>query len=50
MGRFSENVGLDFLNKHKDIVPCLLKVIADLSVSKHDMTVQKALFALNEFV
>jgi hypothetical protein len=39
VGRFSENVGLDFLNKHKEIMPCLLKVIKDLSISKLDMTV-----------
>jgi hypothetical protein len=31
-------------------MPCLLRVIKDLYVSKHDMTIQKCLFALNEFV
>jgi hypothetical protein len=50
VGRFSEHVIPDFLDKHKQIMPCLLKVIKDLYVSKHDMTIQKCLFALNEFV
>ena len=50
VGRFSEHVCQDFLEKHKQVVPCLLKVIKDLYVSKHDMTIQKTLFALNEFV
>ena len=50
VGRFSEHVMGDFLDKHKKVVPCLLKVIKDLFVSKHDMTIQKSLFALNEFV
>ena len=50
VGRFSEHVVPDFLDKHKQIVPCLLRVIKDLYVSKHDMTIQKSLFALNEFV
>lgn len=30
VGRFAENVGADFLNKHKQIMPCLLKVLKDL--------------------
>jgi HEAT repeat protein len=50
VGRFSEHVVPDFLDKHKQIVPCLLRVIKDLYVSKHDMTIQKSLIALNEFV
>ena len=39
VGRFSEHVCSDFLDKHKQVVPCLLKVIRDLFVSKHDMTI-----------
>ena len=50
VGRFAEHVNPEFLDMHKKIMPCLLKVIKDLSVSKHDMTIQKSLFALNEFV
>lgn len=50
VGRFAENVGDDFLNKHKQIMPCLLKVLKDLQTSKHDLTIQKALCALNELV
>ena len=50
VGRFAENIGDDFLSKHKLIMPCLLKVLKDLLTSKHDMTIQKALCALNELV
>jgi len=50
VGRFAENVGDDFLSKHKQIMPCLLKVVKDLLTSKQDMTIQKALYALNELV
>ena len=50
VGRFAEHVNPDFLDMHKKIMPCLLKVIKDLGESKHDMTIQKTLFALNEFV
>jgi len=50
VGRFSEHVTTDFLDHHKKVMPCLLRVIKDLATSKHDMTVQKTLFALNEFV
>ena len=50
VGRFSEHILHDFLEKHKKVMPCLLKVIKDLFVSKHEMTIQKSLFALNEFV
>lgn len=50
VGRFAENVGIDFLNKHKQIMPCLIKVLNDLQTSKQDMTIQKALCALNELV
>jgi hypothetical protein len=50
VGRFSEHICLDFLVQHKKIMPCLIKVIHDLAESKHDMTIQKSLFALNEFV
>ena len=50
VGRFAENVGDDFLNKHKQIMPCHLKVTKDLLTSKQDMTIQKALYALNELV
>uniref|UniRef100_A0A7S3FVR3 Importin N-terminal domain-containing protein n=1 Tax=Strombidium rassoulzadegani TaxID=1082188 RepID=A0A7S3FVR3_9SPIT len=50
VGRFSEHVVPDFLEMHKKVLPCLLRVVKDLAVSKRDMTIQKALFALNEFV
>jgi len=50
VGRFSEHVTSDFLDYHKKIMPCLLRVVKDLASSKHDMTVQKTLYALNEFV
>jgi HEAT repeat protein len=50
VGRFAENVGDDFLNKHKQILPCLLKVLKDLQTSKQDLAIQKALCALNELV
>ena len=50
VGRFSEHVVPDFLDKHKKVMPALMKVTKDLADSKHDMTIQKSLFALNEFV
>jgi hypothetical protein len=50
VGRFSEHVTSDFLEHHKKIMPCLLRVVKDLAVSKHDMTIQKTIYALNEFV
>ena len=50
VGRFAEHVIPDFLDKHKKVMPCLITVIRDLAVSKHDDTIQKSLFALNEFV
>lgn len=50
VGRFAEQVTSDFLDKHEKVLPCLLRVIKDLAVSKHDMAIQKTLFALNEFV
>jgi len=50
VGRFAEHVNPEFLDMHKKIMPCLLRVIKDLSSSKHEMTIQKSLFALNEFV
>jgi hypothetical protein len=31
-------------------MPCLIRVTRELAVSKHDMTIQKSLFAINEFV
>jgi len=52
VGRFAEHVVPDFLEKHKTVMPCLLKVIHDLTTAgpKMDLTTQKALFAMNEFV
>jgi hypothetical protein len=50
VGRFSEHVGEDFTKSHKKVMPCLMRVVKDLSSSKHEQTVQKTLFALNEFV
>jgi len=49
VGRFSEHVGDDFTKSHKKIMPTLMRVVKDMASSKHDMTVQKTLFALNEF-
>jgi hypothetical protein len=31
-------------------MPCLMRVVKEMADSKHEMTVQKTLFALNEFV
>lgn len=31
-------------------MPCLIKVVSDMYTSKHEMTIQKVLFACNEFV
>ena len=50
VGRFSEHVVPDFLDLHKKVMPCLIKVVRDMYDSKHEMTIQKSLFALNEFV
>lgn len=50
VGRLSEHVGDDFIKSHKKIMPCLIRVAKDMASSKHEMTVQKTLFALNEFV
>ena len=49
VGRFSEHILSDFLDQHKKVMPCLIKVVQDLFSSKHEMTIQKTLFALNEF-
>lgn len=50
VGRFSEHVVPDFLDLHQKIVPCLIKVIKEMATSKHEMAIEKSLFALNEFV
>ena len=50
VGRFSEHILSDFLDQHKKVMPCLIKVTQDLFTSKHEMTIQKTMFALNEFV
>ena len=50
VGRFAENCSNDFLDLHQKIMPCLLKVVRDLTASKEELTIQKALYALNEFV
>ena len=50
VGRFSEHVTGEFLDQHKKIMPCLLRVAKELSTSKHDMVAQKTLYAINEFV
>lgn len=49
-GRFSEFLIGDFLNLHAKVLPALVRLLKDLAQSKKDMTIQKALFALNEFV
>ena len=50
VGRFTENFHDDFLDMHAKVMPCLLKVIRDLSGSGKDLPIQKSIFALNEFV
>jgi len=50
VGRFAENCQMDFLDLHQKIMPCLLKVVRDLTASKEELTIQKAIYALNEFV
>lgn len=50
VGRFSEHVGDEFTRSHKKFMPCLIRVVREMANSKHEMTVQKTLFALNEFV
>lgn len=50
VGRFAEHCGDDFLDQHEKVVPCLLAVVRDLQASKEELTIQKAIFALNEFV
>lgn len=50
VGRFSEHVGDDFTKSHKKFMPCLIRVVKEMANSKHEMTVQKTIFALNEFV
>ena len=50
VGLFSELIGDDFLNKHKKIMPFLIKVAEDMLNSKQDMATQKTLFAMNEFI
>lgn len=55
VGKFSEYVVPDFLDKHEQVVPCLLQVLREMSVStvqhnsNQDLTTQKGLFALHEF-
>lgn len=50
VGRFAENCQMDFLDQHQKIMPCLLQVVRDLTASKEELTIQKAIFAMNEFV
>ena len=50
VGRFSENVNPEFLDKHKVVMPSLITVVTELQTSKHDMVIQKSLYAVNEFV
>ena len=39
VGRFSEHVMSDFLDKHKKVMPCLIKVVQELLTCKRDMTI-----------
>ena len=39
VGRFSEHVTSDFLDNHKKIMPCLMRIVKDIAESKHDMTI-----------
>lgn len=49
VGRFSENVNPEFLDKHKVVMPALISVVQELLTSKHNMVVQKSLYAVSEF-
>ena len=48
VGKFSEYVVPDFLDLHEKVMPCLLKVLKELT-PQNDLTIQKGLFALHEF-
>ena len=51
VGFFSEYVTGEFVDYHKKLMPCLLKVAKELGGnSKNDLVVQKMLYAINEFV
>ena len=50
VGRFSENVVPEFLDKHKVVMPSLIAVARELQTSKHEMVIQKSLYAVSEFV
>ena len=50
VGRFAENCGDDFLDRHQQVIPCLIKVVQDLTASKEELTITKTIFALNEFI
>jgi len=50
VGRFSENVNPEFLDKHKIVMPTLIKVVKEFVNSSNEMVIQKSLFAVNEFV
>lgn len=39
VGRFSEHVTSDFLDHHKKIMPCLMRIVKDMATSKHEMTI-----------
>ena len=49
VGKFSEFVVPDFLDKHQQVLPMLLSVIKELDPQKNDLTLQKAFFAMHEF-
>ena len=39
VGRFAENCQQDFLDQHQKVMPCLLKVVRDLTASKEELTI-----------
>jgi len=53
-GRFAENLNPEFFEKHKEVMPVLLKninsFINEANAEKQDSCLQKMLFALDEFV
>jgi hypothetical protein len=49
VGKFSEYVVPDFLDMHEKVVPSLLRVLKEFNV-KNDLTIQKGLYALQEFI
>lgn len=50
MGRFAEVIGDDFLDKHKMLMPFLVKLVRDMLGSKEEDAIVATLQGMNEFV